>query len=338
MLPMLATATRHVPVGTDWVHELKWDGMRVLLDVRAGHVRAFSRTERDVTVAFPELQALGALFDDMLLDGEVVALVNGRPHFGTLAERFHITSSAKAATLAATAPVTFMVFDILRLFGVGLTSRTWTERRATLERLELDNPSVGASSWQVPGVFDDGAALLVATREHGLEGVVSKRRTSRYAVGQRSPDWLKLPNRTRLSVVIGGWRPEADQSTRLGAILVGVPTANGLRYLGRVGAGIAGRAGAALLSQLHDIQAATSPFLRDGDPDALPGGPVPPIDAAGAFWVRPELVCDIQSLGLTHTHRLRQPAYLGLRGDLTPADVEAAWAPSRDARGESMDA
>lgn len=331
MRPMLASATRHVPTGADWVHEVKWDGMRVLVDVRAGRVRVTSRTERDATVAFPEVQAMGALYDDLLLDGEMVVFVGGKPHFGTLAERFHVTSTARAAALAASAPVTFVVFDALRVLGVDLTSRPWADRRAALERLDLETPTALVPEWQiawhVPGVFDDGAALLAATQEHGLEGVVSKRRSSRYAAGQRSPDWLKLPHRPRLSVVIGGWRAETDQTDRLGALLVGVPTPAGLHYLGRVGSGIAGRAGASLLATLEAARprgSAPSPFLASASAPAP--GTVPPVDAAGAHWVAPDLVCDVRSLGLTHSTRLRQAAYLGLRPDLTPADVAAAWA------------
>lgn len=331
MRPMLATATRHVPSGPDWVHEVKWDGMRVLVEVRAGQVRVTSRTERDVTVAFPEVQAMGLLYEDLLLDGEMVAFVEGRPNFGTLADRFHVTSTSRAAALAATAPATFVVFDVLRVLGVDLTARPWADRRAALERLDLESPTLEVPAdriaWQVPGVFDDGAALLAATREHGLEGVVSKRRSSRYAAGQRSPDWLKLPHRRRLSVVIGGWRPETDQTDRLGAVLVGIPTPAGLHYLGRVGSGIAGRAGAALLAALEAASprdTVPDPFLSSSDEEAP--GIVPALDALGAHWVRPDLVCDVRSLGLTRSRRLRQPAYVGLRPDLTPAEVAAAWA------------
>jgi bifunctional non-homologous end joining protein LigD len=206
MRPMLATPTRRVPTGPEWAHEVKWDGMRILADIHDGQVRLTSRTERDVTVAFPELAGLANEFEDMLLDGEAVVLRDGIPSFAALAERFHVTSPTKAAALAARAPVTLMVFDLLRLYGVDLTGRSWTDRRATLERLELQGPH-----WTVPPTFTDGQALWEATREQGLEGIVSKRRSGRYAAGARTEDWVKLPHRTSQSVVIGGWRPETDQ-------------------------------------------------------------------------------------------------------------------------------
>ena len=309
---MLAIPGDRVPTGAEWAHEVKWDGMRLLAEVQAGQVRLTSRTERDVTVAFPELAGLATQFEDMLLDGEDVVMRDGIPSFAALAERFHVTSPAKAGALAARAPVTFMVFDLLRLYGVDLTARTWTDRRATLERLELAGPH-----WQVPPTFDDGQALWEATGEQGLEGIVSKRRTGRYAAGVRCEDWVKLPHRTSTSVVIGGWRPETDQVDRLGALLVGVPGVGGLRYLGRVGSGIAGKAARALAADLAPLTSPECPFS-----DAVPLD-----DAAGATWVHPVLVCEVQALGLTASRRLRQPAYRGLRPDLTPGDVDTGELP-----------
>ncbi|HEX6916453.1 MAG TPA: DNA ligase, partial [Phycicoccus sp.] len=117
MRPMLATPAGRVPAGDAWVHEVKWDGMRVLVDVSGGRVTVWSRTERDVTAAFPELDGLASAYDDMLLDGEVVAFEEGRPSFHALADRMHVTSRGKALKLVASRPVTLIVFDLLRLFG-----------------------------------------------------------------------------------------------------------------------------------------------------------------------------------------------------------------------------
>ena len=317
MRPMLASPAALIPAGHGWVHEVKWDGMRILADVRSGALRLSSRRERDVTVAFPELAGLVDTFEDLLLDGEVVALKNGVPSFEALAERFHVTSPRRAATLAARNPVTYMAFDLLRLYGVDLTGRPFSDRRATLERLELAGPH-----WQVPPTFTDGPLLHGATRDQGLEGIVSKRLSSRYLPGSRSEDWLKSAHRSSLSVVIGGWRPETDNA-RLGAVLVGVPAPGGLRYLGRVGSGIAGRAGALLAKDLAPLAAERSPFVTQ----------VPRVDSAGATWVHPVLVCEVQSLGLTSAHRLRQPSYRGLRPDLSPGDLDAEVVPGGSSGG-----
>ena len=231
---MLATLAERVPTGPEWVHEVKWDGMRVLADVRAGRVTLYARSGNDVTASYPELGGLGEDYDDMLLDGEVVALDGGRPSFAALADRMHVKDSRKAARLATVRPVTFMVFDLLRLFGQDVTGQPWTARRALLEKLDLDS-----RHWQVPPVFDDGAQLLAATADQGLEGIVSKRRTATYAAGRRSPDWRKKAHRTSLSVVVGGWRPETGSTSRLGSVLVGIPDGDGgWRYAGRVGSGL----------------------------------------------------------------------------------------------------
>lgn len=306
---MLATPTPTIPSGDAWVHEVKWDGMRILADVSEGSFRLTSRTERDVTVAFPELSALSGEYADMLLDGEIVCLDAGKPSFGLLAERFHVTNPRRALLLSERSPVTLMTFDLLRLYGVELLGRAWSDRRATLERLELDGPR-----WQTPPTFEDGQVLHAATREQGLEGIVSKRISSLYRPGVRSPDWLKSPHRGSASVVIGGWRPESTGTVRdrLGAVLVGVPGPEGLRFVGRVGAGLAGRAGDALRKILAPLEVDRPPFATE----------VPREDALEARWVHPVVVADVESLGLGHQGRLRQPAFKRLREDLTPEDVE----------------
>ncbi len=307
MRPMLASVADGIPRGPEWVHEVKWDGMRVLADVNDGRLVLLSRTGRDVSVSFPELHGLAETYDDLLLDGEVVALDDGIPSFAALAERMHVSSARKAAQLATTRPVTFMAFDLLRLFGSDLTSQPWSARRELLERLELRS-----SAWQVPPVYDDGEELFEATRDQGLEGVVSKRRSAPYAAGRRSADWRKSPHRASLSVVIGGWRPETGTTNRLGAVLVGTPDgAGGWEYAGRVGAGLAGTAGARVGRMLEPLQRSVSPFSTD----------VPRADAAGAVWVEPTVVIEVQSLGRGGTGKLRQPAYIGLRTDVLPDDL-----------------
>ncbi|HEY8822150.1 MAG TPA: non-homologous end-joining DNA ligase [Dermatophilaceae bacterium] len=308
MRPMLASAGTTIPHGPEWAHEIKWDGMRVLVDVDDGHMKLLSRNGNDVTVSFPELSAVDGpgMPADMLLDGEVVALDGGLPSFPALAERMHVSDARKARALATSRPVTFMAFDLLRLYGVDLTSRPLSERREALEQIGLSGPR-----YQVPPVYDDGEALHAATLEQGLEGVVSKRLSSRYRAGRRSTDWLKFPHRGSMSVVIGGWRLETDSASRLGAVLVGRAGPNGLRYLGRVGSGLAGKAQDAVLDALRPLTIDASPFSDE----------IPRVDAEGTMWVRPEVVVDVQALGLSAQGRLRQPAYRRMRPDLSPGDL-----------------
>ena len=304
---MLATRGTSVPTGPEWLHEVKWDGMRVLVEVLEGRLRIFSRNENDVTVSFPELHGLAeAVGHDVLLDGEVVAFADGVPSFGALAERMHVSSARKAAALVGSCPVTLLVFDLLAVDGTDLTARPLAERRSRLESLGLADVH-----WQVPAAYDDGAMLMQATQAQRLEGVVSKRRSSVYVPGRRTADWLKFPHRATTSYVVGGWRRETGSASRLGAVLVGEPGPDGLAYRGRVGSGIAGRTGQRLLELLAPLEAAASPFA----------GAVPKVDAQGTTWVRPEMVVDIAALGVTSAGRLRQPSFLGVRHDLDAEDL-----------------
>jgi bifunctional non-homologous end joining protein LigD len=307
---MLAVTADHIPTGPQWAHEVKWDGMRLLADIHGGHLELTSRAGNDATPSFPELAGLADTYDDLLLDGEVVALEQGRPSFAALAERMHVLDRRRAERLAAARPVTFMIFDLLRLFGTDLTARPWSERRTLLESLDLSGPA-----WRVPPVYDDGHQLFGATREQGLEGVVSKKRSSPYAVGRRSADWLKSPHLTTYSAVVGGWRPEkTNDAGRLGAVLLGMPApGGGWRFVGRMGSGLAGKAAVPLMEALRPLTIGESPFVDT----------VPALDARGATWVRPEVVVEARALELTDAGRLRQPAYLGMRTDLTPADLQA---------------
>ncbi|WP_051992261.1 non-homologous end-joining DNA ligase [Mobilicoccus pelagius] len=306
MRPMLATFTDSVPEGSAWVHEVKWDGWRVVTEIRGGALHLTSRSGRDITASFPELG--GLVLPDLVLDGEIVALdESGVPSLHALADRI---SGPVRAGRARPRPVTVMLFDVMALGGRDLTGEPWAQRRALLEALA---PSLEHDRWAVPEVYDDGALLLDVTAQNGLEGVVSKRRDSRYLPGERSPYWLKRPHRTTRSVVVGGWREETGAHRRLGAVLVGVPRDDGrLDLLGRVGSGLAGEAGRDLLAHLAPLAAEECPFAD-----------VPREDAAGARWLRPETVVDVESLGLAAQGRLRQPTYRGLRPDLTSADVTA---------------
>ncbi len=306
---MLATKGDHVPTGPDWTHEVKWDGMRVLVDHSERRLRIFSRNENDVTVSFPELHGLAEVGEDFLLDGEVVALAEGVPSFGALADRMHVRDASRARRLAAKNPVTLIAFDLLRLDGADLSGLPLSERRAHLLGLGLDDVA-----WQVPATYDDGPMLLEAAEQQGLEGIVSKRLSSRYRPGLRSKDWLKFPIRPAASFVVGGFRHETGSSHRLGAVLVGEPTPTGLRFRGRVGSGIAGKAGDLLAELLRPLVAEQSPF------DEV----LPRLDRQGTVWVRPAVVVDVQYLRLTTDGRLRQPAYRGVRPDLAPDDLAPA--------------
>jgi bifunctional non-homologous end joining protein LigD len=302
---MLATPGP-LPVGAQWSYEVKWDGMRLLADISGGSLELTSRTGRDMTRHFPELAGLADAAQDVALDGEVVLLAEGAPSFEALSNRFHRVPTA--AEVAAR-PVVLMLFDVLRLYGVPLLDRPFAERRSTLERLEL----AGVPNVQLSPIYDNGPALWDATRERGLEGVVAKRRDSRYLPGRRSPDWVKVPHRHTQDCVVGGWRPERTSPSRIGGLLLGLPDPpGGLRFVGRVGSGVAGELTQRTLKPLLAEHAAEhSPFAE----------PLLREDAADARWCRPMLVATIRHSGWTDGGRLRHPVFKGLRPDLDPEDV-----------------
>ena len=307
MRPMLATKGTHVPTGEEWSHEVKWDGVRMLADVAKGSptARLTTRNGNDATVAWPDVHPAPMRGRDLLVDGEVIGLdALGRPDFRVIQERMHVRSAASAARLARSVPATFMVFDVLRLDGRDLTGLPLAERRAVLEGLDL-------GSWQVPPTYDDGPMLQEATLAQGLEGIVSKRLSSRYEYGVRCPHWLKFAHRHRYSFVVGGWRPQEGTRDRLASLLVGEPTAAGLMFRGRVGSGIGGPASRLLAERLEGHAVAASPFADE----------VPAVDARGTFWVEPFLVVDVDAHSKPPVQRLRQPSYRGIRTDIGPDDL-----------------
>lgn len=302
---MLATPGT-LPIGPEWCYEVKWDGMRLLADVSSDRLRLSSRTGRDMTAHFPELAELATVAADALLDGEVVLLDDGAPSFTALADRFH---RAPTAAEVAARPAVYMAFDLLRLYGVSLLDRPLSQRRATLERLELGE----LARVRLSPVYEDGAALLAATSQQGLEGVVAKRRDSVYRPGQRGPSWIKVAHRQSQDCLVGGWRPERTHPSRIGGLLLGVPDGEGaLRFAGRVGSGVAGDATQrALRDRLNGLALEESPFAE----------PLPRMDAAGARWCTPRLVVEVSHTGWTEGHRLRHPVLRGLRPDVNPASV-----------------
>src|SRR5690606_13737456 len=294
---MLATAGE-LPLGPGWSYEFKWDGVRALAVTRERDVRLYARSGAEITKAYPELQPLGAALaergiTDAVLDGEIVLLDSeGRPSFVALAERMHVRDIRRARALAATMPVTYMIFDIIAANGASLASSPYVERRELLESV-LSGSSSG-ERWFVPPRFTDGEATLDAARDMALEGVVAKRLQSVYRPGVRSPDWVKVKQEQTGDYVIGGWRPGRRE---LGALLVGAAGPDGLRYRGRVGGGISYATERDLLRRLERLRTQQSPFAD----------PLPREDAKGARFTRPELVVEVRYGNITRDGRLRFP-------------------------------
>jgi bifunctional non-homologous end joining protein LigD len=313
--PMLATAGR-LPAGdAGWAYEMKWDGLRAICTLEGGRVRLESRSGRDITHAYPELQPMATVLDlsdadSAVLDGEIVAFGGEAwPSFEALQGRMNISSAAEARTLMAATPVSYLIFDLLRLGPEVLLDRPYAERRARLEELDLNGPN-----WQTPPSFRDeaGADVLAVSRQQGLEGVVAKRLVSRYEPGRRSPSWIKVKNIYRQETVVGGWQPgEGGRSGQIGSLLIGVYEPAGLVYAGHVGTGFTRQSLSLLAERLAPLQRGTSPFASE----------IPAEHARYAQWVEPRLVIEVAFTQWTSAGRLRAPSYKGLRDDKDPAEV-----------------
>jgi bifunctional non-homologous end joining protein LigD len=302
--PMLARAGSLPADDGDWAFEVKWDGVRAIAYSQPGELRLESRNLNDITDSYPELSGLSAALGShsAVLDGEIVAFDgDGRPSFAALQRRMHTASRAQARKLAQGTPVTYVIFDLLWLDGHSLMSEPYSERRARLAALALSG-----ASWQTPEhVVGEGAALLAATAEQRLEGVVGKRLDSTYLPGARTRDWVKVKTLARQELVVGGWMAgKGKRRQSIGALLLGVHDADGaLRYAGRVGSGFSEEDLRRLSSMLAPLERQSSPFTA---------GERPPREA---IFCEPRVVVEVEFTAWTSAGSLRHPVYMGVRVD-----------------------
>jgi bifunctional non-homologous end joining protein LigD len=313
--PMLASPGRLPEDDEGWAFEVKWDGARAIAYSRPGRLRIESRNLNDVTSRYPELRPLGRQLGacEAVLDGEIVTFdERGAPSFERLQGRMHLTSRSVVGRLAREAPVTYVIFDVLYLDGRLTIELPFHERRALLERLDLNGPA-----WRTPAYHvGNGRDFLAITAEHGLEGIIAKRMDSPYRPGERGGGWLKLKNFNRQELVIGGWLAgRGRRSGRIGALLMGYYEQDGgrrtLRYAGRVGTGFDE-------SELQRLTAELAARPRRGSPFSG-RGVQPPRDAR---FVEPELVAEIEFSRWTRERILRHSSYKGLRSDKLAEEVE----------------
>lgn len=310
--PMFATlgSADSIEDEDDWAFEMKWDGIRVIAAVDGEDVELFTRNANNVTATYPEVaSALAEGGLEAVLDGEIVALNDaGAPDFGLLQERMGLTREAAIDDARRRMPVTYMTFDVLRSGGRSTRDEAYAARRDVLRDLDLDD----GKTIRVPAAFDGSLAGAVeSSKQLGLEGVLAKRRDSRYRDGKRASSWIKIKHQRVQEVVIGGWRPgKGSRGGGIGSLLLGIPTDGGLHYVGRVGTGFGQQALEDLHKKLSTSIRKTSPF-DDAPRDA----------SRDARWVTPRLVGEVAFAEWTRSGHLRQPSWRGLRTDKTPKEV-----------------
>ncbi|QIS23692.1 ATP-dependent DNA ligase [Nocardia terpenica] len=304
--PMLATAGSPPVPSSAWDYEAKWDGQRAIFRCDNGDCRIFSRNLREITLSYPDLSSVVAErcrgLGEVLLDGEIVALVGQRPSFGRLQRRMH---ARPTAGLIAEIPAHFIAFDLLAAEGLSTMGHTYLERRNLLEGLGLHGGVV-----HVPPYWTDTdpRQLLAAVEDAFLEGLVSKKLDSVYRSG-RSRSWIKSSIRKTTEAIIVGWLAPRNgvRDRAVGSlILAGYNDFGELEYIGSVGAGITTVAGRLLRKT----------FDRLARPDAPLHLGLPKDVAAQANWLTAALVADVEYREVTEDGLIRHPSFRGIRADV----------------------
>jgi bifunctional non-homologous end joining protein LigD len=299
---MLATLSKELPKGDQWLYEVKWDGYRALAYVRGGEAEFWSRNDNDLTPRFPTVKRAleGAVrTPDCVLDGEICALDDdGRATFSAMQQG------------KSDARYIYVVFDVLEVEGTPVVDLPLVERRERLEQL-LDRRKADI---QISEGFEDGERLYEAAKQQQYEGVIAKKRDSRYKPGQRTTEWLKIKTHSRQEFVLAGYtKGQGRRAGSFGALVLGTYEGGELHYVGNVGTGFTDREITKLLKLLKPLERRDPPFAEAPQ--------MPKVRKGDVVWVEPKLVAEVEFVEWTHDGHLRAPSYQGLREDKAPEQV-----------------
>jgi len=311
--PQLATPVKRPPAGDAWLHEMKFDGYRILARLDAGRVTLVSRNGREWTDQFPSVvdSLRGLPARAALLDGEVAVVTpDGRTSFQALQN--YMNGGHRDALV-------YMLFDLLHLDGQDLTGARLEDRKAALARLLGPRGEEPGGLRYSDHVVGSGAEFFAEACRLGLEGVVSKRRDAPYR-STRGADWVKAKCVKRQEVVIGGYTDPEGSRLGIGALLAGVYEGGRLVYVGKVGTGFTARTLQMLHKRLKPLERPASPFATR------------PTGIGRPHWVEPRLVAEVAFGEWTADGRMRHPSFQGLRED-KPADQVVREQPVAAATG-----
>jgi bifunctional non-homologous end joining protein LigD len=307
LLPMLAESRDAVFAGAGWMWEPKLDGYRVLAFIDDKEVKLRSRRGLDLTASFPKLVAELAqqAVKGMVLDGEIAAFgADGRPSFAALQERVQLKTDREIVQADRAAPVVFFCFDLMHFAGLDTRGAPYADRRRWLEQCLLPSPHV-----HLVHAEEDGEELYKAALASGFEGVIAKRKDSRYEAGKRSQAWLKIKPTRSAEFVVGGYTRGKGSRATLGALLLGHWHEGKLHYCGHVGSGFDERTLARVKARAEKLVTKARPFAEE------------PELHSPTTWLRPELVAEVEFQQWTPDGMLRAPVFLRLRDDVDPKSV-----------------
>jgi bifunctional non-homologous end joining protein LigD len=298
IMPMEPRSAQDIPEGNDWIAQVKWDGVRVLTYADGTEVKLFNRHGRERTFHYPELLNIASYCKahSIVLDGEVIALgPDGRPNFHQVMKRDGIRRMDRVNAARKQVPVTYMVFDVLYYDGEWITNQPFSKRTDVLSRIIEPTPYI-----QVVESQTDGMTLFDVMKQYDMEGVVMKKLDSRYIVGEKTSQWLKVKNYRDLIAVIGGYT--LNDAGVVNAVLLGLyDNAGQLHYIGHTGTGkLSHQEWRQLTQVLKAVPKAARPFVNKPD------------RGAEALWVEPTITVKIQFAEWTAGHSLRQPSIQGI--------------------------
>ena len=310
--PMKCKLVSSLPAHGDWLYELKFDGFRAIAVKDFAETRLISRSQKELSGNFPELiQSIRKLkLKRGVLDGEIVVLdESGRPSFQALQNLGEDRSR-----------VFYFIFDVLNYEGKDLTDLPFDDRRYVLQSLLKGTvPRIRIVRAQ-KGRADEAVARV---KKEGLEGLIAKKRLSRYEPGQRSGAWLKFKNVLSQEFVIGGYTSPEGARSHFGSLVVGYYEADDLLYASKVGTGFTPQQLELLHNKMYPLVQAECPFINL--PERNPGRwgqGLTTSQMKRCTWVRPILVCEVAFTEWTDGNHLRHPSFKGLREDKAPREVK----------------
>jgi bifunctional non-homologous end joining protein LigD len=301
--PMLAKAVHEAFSNKDWVFEVKWDGFRAIAYVETPFSLK-SRNEKELKINFPELAELNKLASNIVVDGEIVVMREGKPDFQSLLERGQAVSVGEIQRQVSRAPAVYIVFDILEKDGKSLAKMPLIERKAILKGSLRE----GANVLLCDFIEEQGEAYFQLAFEKGLEGIVAKKKDSQYEEGLRTGSWLKIKKLKTCDCVIFGYTQGTESREKtFGALLLGVYDKEGTPvYLGKVGTGFTQELIRMLTDKFEKIKTDAAPFKAE------PGDVV--------TWLEPKLVCEVAYQVVTRDIKLRMARFKRLRNDKSPSE------------------